>query len=62
MSLDCFDMFDFSDYPTDHPLFNITNKKVETLNYMQTVHLNQNIPWLSGFGKMKDETAGKPIK
>ena len=27
MSLDA-NMCDFSDYPTDHPLFNITNKKV----------------------------------
>ena len=37
MSLDA-NKFDFSDYPANHPLFNITNKKVETLNYIQVVH------------------------
>ena len=37
MSLDT-NMFDFSDYPASHPLFNITNKKVETLNYLQVIH------------------------
>ena len=35
-------LFDFSDYPEDHPLHNNFNKKV--------------------IGKMKDETAGKPIR
>ena len=37
MSFDA-NMFDFSDYPTDHPLFNIINKKVQTLNSIQIVH------------------------
>ena len=37
MSLDA-NMFDFGDYPASHPLFNITNKKVETLNYIQVIH------------------------
>ena len=36
------DKFDTSDYPTDHALHSVTNKKV--------------------LGKMKDETAGVPIK
>jgi len=35
------DLFDFSDYPENHPLYSATNKKV--------------------MGKMKDETASRPI-
>jgi hypothetical protein len=27
MAVNC-DLFDFSDYPSDHPLFSVTNKKV----------------------------------
>ena len=37
MKLDT-NMFDFSDYPADHPVFNVTNKKVQPLIDIQIVH------------------------
>ena len=37
MSLDT-NIFDFSDYPANHPLFNVINKKVQNLNYIQIMH------------------------